>query len=116
MDEACDRLLQDDGGCRYHARAKHLSNSSEALKVEVPTMPNAHCTSASTWLCPGVFACACDATNSWARTQSVGRQPETQVLPCCLALLPQRAHAASFQNLYSDSQHVVLIRCTTSRS
>lgn len=33
VDEACDKLMQDDGGCRYANRAKHLSNKTEALKA-----------------------------------------------------------------------------------
>lgn len=33
VDEACEKLMQDDGGCRYANRAKLLSNKSEPLKV-----------------------------------------------------------------------------------
>lgn len=33
VDEACDKLNNDDGGCRYAAKAKFLSNNSERLKV-----------------------------------------------------------------------------------
>lgn len=35
MDEACDKLMQDDGGCRYFTKAKLLSNRSELLKVRL---------------------------------------------------------------------------------
>ena len=33
VDEACDKLMQDDGGCRHANRANLLSNKSEKLKA-----------------------------------------------------------------------------------
>jgi hypothetical protein len=33
VDEACEKLMQDDGGCRHAQRATLLSNKSERLKA-----------------------------------------------------------------------------------
>ena len=33
VDEACDKLMQDDGGCRHANRANLLSNKSDKLKA-----------------------------------------------------------------------------------
>ena len=38
VDEACDKLMQDDGGCRHASRAGFLSNKSDKLKASCSSM------------------------------------------------------------------------------
>ena len=38
VDEACDKLMQDDGGCRHASRANLLSNKSDKLKASCSSM------------------------------------------------------------------------------